>query len=364
MEGLAGAQPRSEGTRPKSGEEHPRWHLVLQTVAIVSITLGVAVAIYLQHPAISAGLRQIGSLRWRWVVVGSLSELLSMLALALLYRDLLRANQIRLGVSWIMACCFASNAISVSVPVIGSGIASRRTFRRFRQGGADATTASFALTVGGVVSTVTMATVIAAGAVLSGNPAAAVSGVAGAVVMLAAAVALGLGLRSEKGSARLRRLMTAAIAGTKRLTRHPKGEPKALAENALGSLQRMHLGTRTTARVVLWGLLNWWADVACLLFTLWAVHIIGLPIGKVLLVWVAGEGAASLSPTPGGIGAVEVTMVAALAAFGVRGPDAILAILVYRLITFKVIGSFWAVIYEFVDRHRQRGHVGGQGVTI
>ena len=34
----------------------------------------------------------------------------------------------------------------------------------------------------------------------------------------------------------------------------------------------------------------------------------------------ADPGAASLSPTPGGIGVVEVAMVAALAAVGVKGP--------------------------------------------
>lgn len=90
-----------------------------------------------------------------------------------------------------------------------------------------------------------------------------------------------------------------------------------------------------------------------MLFSLWAVRVTHLAVGKVLLVWLAGAGATTFSPAPGGIGVVEVTMVAALAAIGVRGPDAILAVLVYRLITFKVLGSLWAVIYEFIDRHRR-----------
>jgi len=256
-------------------------------------------------------------------------------------------------VPWILACCLASNAISLSVPVIGSGIATRRTFRRFRQGGADATTASFALTVGGVVSTVTMATVIAAGAALSGNPAAAVSGVAGAMVMLCVALAVAVEVHSDGGRARLFRVLRFVVGWSKRLTRHPKGEPATLARGALESLQRMRLGATTTGRVAVWGLLNWWADVASLLFSLWAVGVDDLAVGKIVLVWLAGTGAASLSPTPGGIGAVEVTMVAALAAFGARGPDPITAVLVYRLITFKVLGSFWAVVYEYVDRHRR-----------
>jgi uncharacterized protein (TIRG00374 family) len=335
---------------------------VLQIMAIVLVGVGVAAAIYLQHATISEGLRQFRHIRWRWVVVAGLSELVSMLGLALLYRDLLRANKTQLKVPWIMACCFKSNAIALSVPVIGSGIATRRTFRRFRQGGADATTASFALTVGGVVSTLTMATVIAAGAVLSGNPAAAFSGIAGAMVVLGMTVFVAIELHSDKGTERLLRFLRCTLRAAKRAIRRPKGDPDVIARTALVSLGRMRLGASTTGRILLWGLLNWWADVACLVFSLFAVGIDNVAIGKILLVWVAGTGAASLSPTPGGIGAVEVAMVAALAAFGVRGPDAILAVLVYRLTTFKVAGSLWAAVYEYADHHR-RSRLQGVAVT-
>jgi putative heme transporter len=342
----------AHGGSSTEGQKAPRWHLIVQTVAVVAVAGGVVVALYLQHGTIGNGLGHIGNLRWRWVVLASLCELVSMAALAALYRDLLGANDTRLGLPWILACCLASNAISLSIPVIGSGIASRRTYRRFRQAGADTTTASFALTVGGVVSTVTMASVIVAAAMLSGNPSAAVSGVLGAVVMLGAAVAIGVELRSDKGRKRLVWVSRFALAWSKRLTHRPKGEPETLARNAVDSLERMRLGAAVTVRVVAWGLLNWWTDVACLLFILWAVGVDHLAPGKIMIVWLAGIGAASLSPTPGGIGAVEIAMVAALAAFGVRGPDAILAVLVYRVITFKVLGSLWGVVYEYLDRHR------------
>jgi putative heme transporter len=352
VENLGGAQPTSVDLE-KEGRKRPHWHVVLQTVAIVAIGVGVVVALYLQHRTIGDGLAHVGSLKWRWVILAGLSEVVSMVGLALLYQDLLGANQIRLKVSWILACCLASNAISLGVPVIGSGIASRRTYRRFREAGADVTTASFALTVGGVVSTVTMTTVVAGGAALSGNPSAAASGVVGALLMLGAAVSIGVELRTDKGRSRLVWVVRVAATWSKRITHRPKGEPEALARNAVGSLQQMRLGGVTTARTIAWGLLNWWADVASLLLCLLAVGIDGLAPGKIMLVWLAGVGAASLSPTPGGIGAVEIAMVAALAAFGVRGPEAITAVLVYRLITFKVLGSFWAMIYEYVDRHRR-----------
>jgi uncharacterized membrane protein YbhN (UPF0104 family) len=68
----------------------------------------------------------------------------------------------------------------------------------------------------------------------------------------------------------------------------------------------------------------------------------------------ADPGAASLSPTPGGIGVVEVAMVAALAAVGVKGPHAITAVLVYRVISLKGAVSLWAVLYRQLHRRRLR----------
>jgi uncharacterized protein (TIRG00374 family) len=86
---------------------------------------------------------------------------------------------------------------------------------------------------------------------------------------------------------------------------------------------------------------------------------IDVSIAKVLLVWTAGAGAASLSPTPGGIGAVEVAMVAALAGVGVDGTGAITAVLVYRVIFLKGAGSLAAYVYATVHRRwtarRRRG---------
>ena len=64
--------------------------------------------------------------------------------------------------------------------------------------------------------------------------------------------------------------------------------------------------------------------------------------------------AASLSPTPAGIGAVEVAMVAALTAVGVNGSHAITAVLVYRAISLKGAVTIWALLYRYVHQRRQR----------
>ena len=330
------------------------WTSAVRTLAIVAIFLGAAAAVYSQRSTIGHGIGDVRYLDWVWVAAASLVEMLSMLALALLYRVLLQASQARLTVTWILASSYTANAISSAVPVIGSGLASRQAYRQFREGGADPAAASLSLTLAGIVSTVTLATVVTAAAVLSGNPAASAGGLLAAAAMLAAAVTVAVELRSEKGRARLERLIVFFLRCSQRVIRRPKGEAQAVAEAVLASVQRLQLGTSTLARALLWGLVNWWADVACLAFALRATGITGLSVGKILLVWTAGAGAASFSPTPAGIGAVEVAMVAALAAAGVRGSHAVTAVLVYRAISLKGAVTIWALLYRYFYQRGRR----------
>jgi len=49
----------------------------------------------------------------------------------------------------VLATVYKANAIAVSVPVVGSGIAAAYTIREFRRAGADAGQASVALTLAG-----------------------------------------------------------------------------------------------------------------------------------------------------------------------------------------------------------------------
>jgi len=196
--------------------------------------------------------------------------------------------------------------------------------------------------------------VATAAAVLSGSPAAAAGGLLAAIAMLAAAAAVAVELRSEKGRARLVRLIGMSLRCSQRVIRRPKGDADTLARAVLASVQRLQLGTSTLIRVLVSGLVNWWADVACLAFALQAAGITSLSVGKILLVWTAGAGAATLSPTPAGIGAVEVAMVAALTAAGVKGSHAVTAILVYRVITLKGTATIWALLYRYVYQHRRR----------
>lgn len=136
------------------------WTSALRTLAIIAICVGAAAAVYSQRTVIGQGIHNVRDLHWAWVAAASLSEALSMLALVLLYQALLPASQARLTVTWIFASTHIANAISTAVPVIGSGMASRQAYRQFREGGADPAAASLTLTLAGVASTATFATVV------------------------------------------------------------------------------------------------------------------------------------------------------------------------------------------------------------
>ena len=137
--------------------------------------------------------------------------------------------------------------------------------------------------------------------------------------MLGAAVAVAVELRSENGRARLLGLIAFSLRCSQRLTRRPKGgspdpRPGGPGVGPAAAAGDIHPGPGAAVGVV-----NWWADVGCLVFAMGLRASPASQCGKILLVWTAGAGAASLSPTPAGIGAVEVAMVAALAAAGVKG---------------------------------------------
>jgi putative heme transporter len=345
------ALPAAGAVRLAAGPRRPahRPQTLLRNLAIMAIALGVVAALYSERSITAKGLDNLKDLNWAWVAAASLVEGLSMLAFAMLYRDLLRANGRRLRLTWILAASLSANAISVAVPVVGSGMAGRQMFRWFREGGADPAAATLALTVAGVVSAVTLASVATAAALLSSNPAAAAGGVFMATAMVGLTAGIAVGIRTESGRARLLYITTLFIRGAHRAVRKPSGQPEKLAKSVLASLQRLELNANTLGRVLLFGLVNWWADVACLAFAMKAAGI-DVSIAKMLLVWTAGAGAASLSPTPAGIGAVEVGMIAAMAGVGVKGTGAITSVLVYRVIFLKGAGSLGAYVYATFHR--------------
>jgi putative heme transporter len=334
-----------------------RWSIAVQIAGTIAVAAGAGWAVYRERVTVTGGLRVLSAHTdpgWAAACIGV--QCLSMVFFALSQEQLLRAGGARLTAPWLLCTAYLANAIALAVPVIGSGMAATYAYRQLRERRVDPVIARAALGLGGVISTLAFAAIVTAGALLSGSPAAAVSALGSALtclIILAAALAA---LRSPAGRSRLQRLFSQLLRAAQQVLHRPRGDPAQLTKTAIDRLGLFRLGPVTLALAFTWAVLNSAADACCLILSIKAVGV-PVPWGGVLLAWSAGQGAGSLSPTPGGIGVVEVTMTAALAAAGLQPADALAAVLLYRIVAFKsVITLAWFAERTFI--HHRRGAAG------
>jgi putative heme transporter len=321
-----------------------------RTTAIGAILAGCAVALYAEWPTIKEGGSVFRHAALPWVAAGFGAECVSMAAFALLQARLLRAEESRLSFGSLMTISYAGNAITNAVPVAGSSLALAYSQRQFRARGADPARVALALVVGGVLSAVAFAVIVAVGALVIGNPAAAVFGLVTSVASAAAVACLLIALRWPRGRRRLRRMLAAALRLCQRVARRPSGDPAEISATAVGRLSSVQLSASAIMLAFVWAVVNWGADALCLAAAIAAARV-AVPWGRLLLVWGAGSAAGSLSPTPFGLGVVDVALIAALHAAGLRVGEAVGAVLLYRVITFKILVTLvWVVTQYLRDR--------------
>ena len=323
-------------------------------IAIVVILAGCAVALYAQWPTITEGASVFRHAALPWVAVGIGAECVSMAAFALLQRQLLRAGDSRLTLGSLLSTSYTGNAITNAVPVAGSGLALAYTHRQFRHRGADPASVSLALAVAGVISAVAFAVIVAVGAIVTGAPAAAVLGLVTSAASAVAVACFVIIVRSTRGRARLQPVLTAVLRLGQRTVRRPSGDAAQLSAAMLQRLSSVRLSSSALTLAFAWALINWGADACCLAAAIAAARV-AVPWSRLLLIWSAGSAAGSFSPTPFGLGVVDVALIAALHSAGLHADEAVGAVLLYRVITFKIIITLsWAVTQYLRDRAASR----------
>jgi uncharacterized membrane protein YbhN (UPF0104 family) len=325
-------------SRASAGASRPRRRLwaAARAAAIVAIVAGSAAAIYAELSTIRSGLASFRQSNPGWVVAGFSAECVSMAAFALLQQRLLRTAGAALTFGSLLAIAYTSTAVALAVPVAGSGMATAYAQRQFRARGADAATVGLALLIAGVVSTVAFAVIVAVGAIVSGSPAAALAGLVTGACCAAAAGLIVVVLHSPRGRARLGPPAAVMVRLSQRLAHRPAGDPATTAAGFLRRLGSFNLGPAALAAGFCYALVNWIADAACLAAAIAAIGF-AVPWDKLLLVWCAAAAAASFSPTPYGLGVVDIALITALTRAGLAPPDAVGAVLLYRIITFKIL---------------------------
>ena len=110
----------------------------------------------------------------------------------------------------------------------------------------------------------------------------------------------------------------------------------ALIDRITAWMTAVRLNWTEIGRIISWGTLNWLLDCACFAMMFLALGA-PIPWKGLLLAYGAGQLAASLPITPGGLGVVEGSITVALVAFGAPNESTAYAVLLYRLISFWMI---------------------------
>ena len=103
------------------------------------------------------------------------------------------------------------------------------------------------------------------------------------------------------------------------VTGRPRGDTVALIDSVIAWMTAVRLSWSQIGRIITWGTINWLLDCACFAMMFPALGV-PIPWKGLLLAYGAGQLAASLPITPGGLGVVEGSITVALVAFG--GPEA------------------------------------------
>jgi putative heme transporter len=295
--------------------------------------LGLAALAFYQLTGHSSELAETsGALRrlhWGWVLLAVTAETGSFLAFALLQRKMLRTGGVDVAIGPVTAITLAANAIANSIPA-GSVIAPVYTFRQFRRRGANQAIAGWSVVATFVAESIALTVVAAIGATVADAEGASLDLIGVIVTSLILAVAIGV-VFVQKGA--LIRTVSAVLRLSQRLTGWPRGGLAARIDRIIHRLTVVRLSPGQMARALRLGLANWLLDCGCLAISFLAVGA-GVPWRGLLLAYGAGQLAANLPITPGGLGVVEGSLTIAIVAYGGAAPSTVVAVLLYRVISF------------------------------
>ena len=248
---------------------------------------------------------------WWWVAPAVVLEIGSYAAFTAMQYELLRAGHLTPPAVPLFKLSFVSQAITNSLPV-GNAVASVYGFRWFRRFGADNTLAVWALA----------GTLVAAAVSLS------------LVAIFGLAIAANEGAPSTWCRCSSGRSWSCWASAPSSFTSGPctpwwparpapvgcpdapaAGDTTAQIQRIMSWMTAVRLSWTQIGWIVFWGTLNWLLDCACFAMMFVALDA-PIPWKGLLLAYGAGQLAATLPITPGGLGVVEGSITVALVAFG------------------------------------------------
>ena len=335
----ADAAREEHGSSPRRKYWWVRW-------AVIGVALVVlAIEASLVWDQLAKAWMSLLSANWWWVLAAVFAAMMSMHSFAQIQRTLLRSAGVVVRQWRSEAAFYAGNALSTTMPG-GPVLSATFVYRQQRLWGASPVVASWQLVMSGALQVVGLALLGLGGAFLLGaknNPFSLLFSLGGfiALLLLAQAVATrpelidGIGVRvlSWINSAR--------------------GKPAHTGlqkwRETLMQLESVRLSRRELGEAFSWSLFNWIADVACLAFAAYAAG--GSPsLASLTVAYAAARAVGSIPLMPGGLLVVEAVLVPGLVSSGMTLPDAISAMLIYRLVSWIFISAIGWVVFFFMFR--------------
>lgn len=327
----------SEGDQ-RVKRKHPVLAGSLKAAAVLVLLIVALFSLSDKLPSVTAVMNAIGTADTSWFAVAIAAEIVSMAMFARQQRRLLTAFGVHMTRHRSLALSYSRSAIAISLPA-GSAISAAYAFKQFRTGGASRTTAVTVMVLSGLLSFGALFLLYATGAIAAG------------------AVQIGVAWQDESSSTPVTvALAFALIAMVGLFAWHSGGQiqPRHTRQHHLfvahwpwlAKLVTPLIDAITSSRQVggrHWALAtgaavaNWLTDLLCLYAASRAFHLpVSLPaIGAVYL---TVQVVRQVPLTPGGIGVIEVSLLAGLVSAGAGNADAAATVLVYRLL------SCWLII--------------------
>jgi uncharacterized protein (TIRG00374 family) len=322
----------SDGAAARSGSRRA-WSWTVQLLLVAAAVASIAL-LRDELPDLHDIWRAAAHAEPGWLAVVVVAEAASMSAFSRLQRRLLRAGGVRLSRGRVLAVTYASNALSTTLPA-GPAVSVVYAFRQWRRGGAAAALATAVIVMGGVITT-TAYTVIGLLTLLA-EPHARRPAELGLAGFALAAGALALLVRLPRSRARLWGVAARALRRGRR-NRYAAPLVGVLTHGLRQARGVVRLTPVDIGALTALAVLNWVFDILALAAAGRALGIDQAPY-VVAVAYFAGQAAGSLFPLlPGGLGAIEGSMIATLVAYGAAAVPAGAAVGLYRIV------SFWGVV--------------------
>jgi uncharacterized membrane protein YbhN (UPF0104 family) len=327
----------SEGEQ-RAKSKHPVLAGTAKVAAVLVLLMVAFVSLRDKLPSVTDIADAIGTADTGWLAVAVAAEWVSMAMFARQQRRLLTAFGVHMTRHRALALALSRSAITISLPA-GSAISAAYAFRQFRNGGASRTTAATVMVLSGLLSAAALFLLYTTGALAAG------------------AVHLGAAWQDESSTTRVSVVLAFVLVATvglfawqsswqiqphHRRSHHPVaarwprlGRLLAPVTDAITSSRqvgRRHWTLATGAAVA-----NWLTDLLCLYAAARAFHL-PVSLAAIAAVYLTVQVVRQVPLTPGGIGVIEVSLLAGLVTAGAGNAAAAATVLVYRLL------SCWLII--------------------